>query len=138
MPWQRAGLGSGHPGIEQREDLVCPRGPRESLRLEYRRAMGMTCTLRRADDPDIRRLLANPDQASLFLHGPLPVMRPVRIPGVLGFLLRFLPVEVSEADRQPRCHLPATRCSISRGAGTPCTSCSRAARGMVSCLPPFS
>jgi hypothetical protein len=60
--------------------------------------MGMTCTLRRADDPEIRRLLANPNQAALFLHGPLPVMRPVRIPGVLGFLLRLLPVEMSEAD----------------------------------------
>jgi hypothetical protein len=60
--------------------------------------MGMTCTLRRAGDPEIRRLLANPNQASLFLHGPLPAMRPVRFPGVLGFLLRLLPIEVSEAD----------------------------------------
>jgi hypothetical protein len=60
--------------------------------------MGMTCTLRRAGDPEIRRLLANPGQASLFLHGPLPAMRPVRLRGVLGFLLRFLPIEVSEAD----------------------------------------
>jgi hypothetical protein len=60
--------------------------------------MGMTCTLRRASDPDIRRLLANPGHASLFLHGPLPPMRRARIPGVLGFLLRFLPIEVSEAD----------------------------------------
>jgi hypothetical protein len=60
--------------------------------------MGMTCTLRRAGEPEIRRLIANPGQASLFLHGPLPPLRPVRFPGVLGFLLRLLPIEVSEAD----------------------------------------
>ena len=58
----------------------------------------MTCTLRRAGDSDIRRLLANPGQASLFLHGPPPAVRRVQFPGVLGFLLRFLPIEVSEID----------------------------------------
>jgi hypothetical protein len=58
----------------------------------------MTCTLRRAGDADIRRLLANPSQASLFLHGPPPAVRRVQFPGLLGFVLRFLPVEVSEVD----------------------------------------
>jgi hypothetical protein len=58
----------------------------------------MTCTLRRAGDADIRRLLANPGQASLFLYGPPPAVRRVQLRGVLGFVLRFLPIEVSELD----------------------------------------
>jgi hypothetical protein len=58
----------------------------------------MTCTLRRAGDQDISRLLANPGQAALFLHGPPPAMRRVQFPGVLGFILRFLPIEVTEAE----------------------------------------
>ncbi len=58
----------------------------------------MTCTLRRAGEADIRRLVANPAQAREFLHGAAAGVRRVQFPGVLGFLLRLLPIEVTEAD----------------------------------------
>jgi hypothetical protein len=58
----------------------------------------MTCTLRRAGDADIRRLIANPAEARLFLHGPPPAKRRVQFPGVLGFVLRRLPIEITEPD----------------------------------------
>jgi hypothetical protein len=60
--------------------------------------MGMTCTLRRASDADVRQLLADPTQAGSFLYGPPPVVRRVRPGGVLGAMLWFLPIRIEEAD----------------------------------------
>jgi len=58
----------------------------------------MTCTLRRASEEAVRRLMAEPAEVSVFLHGPEPVVRRVRFPGVLGFILRLLPIRVEEVD----------------------------------------
>src|SRR5262245_42988088 len=60
--------------------------------------MGMTCTLRRASDTDIRRLVAEPTQAAFFLYGPPAVVRRVQPRGVLGWLLRLLPIRIEEVD----------------------------------------
>jgi hypothetical protein len=66
--------------------------------------MGMTCTLRRASDADVRQLVASPADAELFLYGPPPVVRRVRPGGVLGLILRFLPIRIEEVD--PSAPLP--------------------------------
>ena len=60
--------------------------------------MGMTCTLRRASDADVRQLVADPTQAEFFLYGPPPAVRRVRPGGVLGVILRFLPIRIEEVD----------------------------------------
>jgi hypothetical protein len=60
--------------------------------------MGMTCTLRRASDADIRQLVADPAQVGSFLYGPAPVVRRVQPRGVLGLILRLLPIRIEEVD----------------------------------------
>jgi hypothetical protein len=67
--------------------------------------MGMTCTLRRAGDADVRQLVADPTQAGSFLYGPPPVVRRVQPRGVLGLILRLLPIRIEEVD--PSAPLPA-------------------------------
>jgi len=60
--------------------------------------MGMTCTLRRASDADVRQLVADPTQVASFLYGPAPVVRRVQPRGVLGLILRLLPIRIEEVD----------------------------------------
>ena len=60
--------------------------------------MGMTCTLRRASDADVRQLVADPTQAASFLYGPAPLVRRVQPRGVLGLILRLLPIRIEEVD----------------------------------------
>jgi hypothetical protein len=63
--------------------------------------MGMYCSLHRATAAEIERLIAHPDEVQEFLFpddGTVPPLREVRPKGVLGFLLRLLPVTVSEVD----------------------------------------
>ena len=60
--------------------------------------MGLTCSLHRASEAEIDRLLAEPDAVDAFLYpedGTLKV-RAVRPKGVLGWLLRLTPVTIEE------------------------------------------
>jgi uncharacterized protein DUF1877 len=66
--------------------------------------MGMTCTLRRASDADVRQLVADPTQVGSFLYGPAPIVRRVQSRGVLGLILRLLPIRIEEVD--PSAPLP--------------------------------
>jgi hypothetical protein len=63
--------------------------------------MGMTCTLRRASAADIERLRAAPDEVADFLFpqhsAPLVVTVPPP-PGPLGWILRLLPITVTQVD----------------------------------------
>ena len=60
--------------------------------------MGMTCSLHRAAEADIERLLADPDAVVSFLEGDgsAPQVREVRPKGLLGWLLRLTPITISE------------------------------------------
>jgi hypothetical protein len=58
----------------------------------------MTCTLRRASEADVRQLVADPSRVRLFLYGSEPVVRRVRPGGVIGALLRLLPIRIEEVD----------------------------------------
>jgi hypothetical protein len=66
--------------------------------------MGMTCTLRRASDADVRQLVADPTQVGSLLYGPAPDVRRVQPRGVLGLILRLLPIRIEEVD--PSAPLP--------------------------------
>ena len=63
--------------------------------------MGMTCSLHRATEADVARLLADPAAVVGFLNpddGSAPRVREVRPKGVLGWLLRLTPITVSEVE----------------------------------------
>jgi hypothetical protein len=61
--------------------------------------MGMTCTLHRATEADVARLLADPAALSGFLDdGTGPRVREVRPKGLLGWLLRLTPITITEVD----------------------------------------
>lgn len=63
--------------------------------------MGMTCSLHRATESDIARLLADPAALAAFLDpddGSAPRVREVRPKGPLGWLLRLTPITISEVD----------------------------------------
>lgn len=61
--------------------------------------MGMTCTLHRATEPDVARLLADPTAVAGFLdNGSGPRVREVRPKGLLGWLLRLTPITITEVD----------------------------------------
>ena len=61
--------------------------------------MGMTCSLHRATESDVARLLADPAALAGFLDdGTGPRVREVRPKGILGWLLRLTPVTISEVD----------------------------------------
>jgi hypothetical protein len=63
--------------------------------------MGMTCTLHRATEPDLARLLADPAALPGFLDpddGTAPRAREVRPKGILGWLLRLTPITITEVD----------------------------------------
>lgn len=54
--------------------------------------MGMTCTLRRVNETDLRRLRETPEQVRTFIHGEPVPLETVREPGLTGFVLRLLGV----------------------------------------------
>ena len=61
--------------------------------------MGLTCSLHRASEAEITRLLAEPDAMAGFLYpedGSTPRVREVRPKGVLGWLLRLTPITIEE------------------------------------------
>lgn len=61
--------------------------------------MGLTCSLHRATESDIERLIADPDALGAFLDqadGSGLRVREVRPKGVLGWLLRLSPITISE------------------------------------------
>ena len=60
--------------------------------------MGMSCSLHRASESDIERLLEDPDAVPRFLEedGGTHQMREVRPKGVLGWLLRLTPITITE------------------------------------------
>jgi hypothetical protein len=75
--------------------------------------MGMTCTLRRASAADIDRLRAAPTEVANFLfpeHSGPPVVTVPPPPGPLGWILRLLPITVTQVDPNyvPPEHPPAT------------------------------
>ena len=66
--------------------------------------MGTTCTLRRASQADITRLLASPDDVAEFLYGDdqgAPPVEVVRLPGLAGFLMRFFPITITQTVQTP-------------------------------------
>jgi hypothetical protein len=63
--------------------------------------MGMTCTLRHASAADIDRLRAAPAEVANFLfpeHSGPPVVTVPPPPGPLGWILRLLPITVTQVD----------------------------------------
>lgn len=61
--------------------------------------MGLTCSLHRASEAEIRRLLGEPDALAGFLYpedGSTPRVKEVRPKGVLGWLLRLTPIKIEE------------------------------------------
>jgi hypothetical protein len=62
--------------------------------------MGMTCTLRRASAAEVERLRTDPDAVEEFLYpeGSAPPVVEVREKGLVGLILRLLPVKVTQVD----------------------------------------
>ena len=63
--------------------------------------MGMTCTLYRASAADIERFIKDPDAFAAFREADDatgPPVRVVRPKGLLGFVLRFFPITITEVD----------------------------------------
>jgi hypothetical protein len=62
--------------------------------------MGMTCTLRRASPADCERLRSDASAVEEFLYpeGSTPPVVEVREKGLLGWILRFMPVTVTQVD----------------------------------------
>jgi hypothetical protein len=61
--------------------------------------MGLTCSLHRASEAEIERLLADPDAVAGFLDpddGSAPRVREIRPKWGLGWLLRLTPITISE------------------------------------------
>jgi hypothetical protein len=66
--------------------------------------MGTTCTLRRATQAEINRLLATPEDVAAFLYGDAlgaPPVEVVRLPGLTGFLMRFFPITITQTAAPP-------------------------------------
>ena len=63
--------------------------------------MGMYGSLRRVTVADAERLRADPRVLEWFLFGEPPVVVEERMPGLLGFLLRFTPIKVQRAEAAP-------------------------------------
>ena len=61
--------------------------------------MGLTCSLHRASEAEIKRLLAEPKAIAGFLYpddGSTPQVKEVRPKGVLGWLLSLTPITIEE------------------------------------------
>jgi hypothetical protein len=63
--------------------------------------MGMYGSLRRVTVADAERLRADPRLLEAFLFGEPPVVIEARLPGLIGFLLRFTPIKVQRAEPAP-------------------------------------
>jgi hypothetical protein len=64
--------------------------------------MGMTCSLRRVSEDEIRRLLESPDEVADFLLGDETPPPSPRRRGLLGFLLRLTPISIEDpGERTP-------------------------------------
>lgn len=64
----------------------------------------MTCSLHRASEAEIERLLAAPDAVTAFLypgHASAPPTRKALPKGMLGWLLRLTPISIEEAAPVP-------------------------------------
>ena len=60
--------------------------------------MGMTCTLRRVNEADLRRLRDAPEQVFTFLYGQPVPLETVREPGLVGFIMRLLGIKVQQVS----------------------------------------
>jgi hypothetical protein len=62
--------------------------------------MGMTCTLRRASAAEVDQLRADPEALERFLNpeGSTPPVVEVREKGLVGWILRLMPVTVTQVD----------------------------------------
>jgi len=63
--------------------------------------MGMYGTLRRVTVADAERLRADPRLLEAFLFGEPPIVVEDRLPGLIGFLLRFTPIKVTRTETAP-------------------------------------
>jgi hypothetical protein len=66
--------------------------------------VGLSCTLHRASDDEIDRLIGDPDAVRSFLESQdpsAPKVRTVRPKGVAGLLLRLLPITITEVVPDP-------------------------------------
>lgn len=60
--------------------------------------MGVTCTLRRVNETDLRRLREAPEQVFTFLYGEPVPLETVQEPGLAGFVLRLLGIKVQQVS----------------------------------------
>jgi hypothetical protein len=60
--------------------------------------MGMTCIIRRAEPDRVAELMDNPARVGTFLYGEPSGVRRYQPGGLLGLLLRVLPIRVEEVD----------------------------------------
>src|SRR5262245_57728570 len=61
--------------------------------------MGMTCTLYRATEVDIDRLIEEPSSLDSFLDSDdasAPRVKTVKVKGILGFIMRLFPITITE------------------------------------------
>src|SRR5215211_327988 len=63
--------------------------------------MGMYGTLRRVTMVDAARLRDDPRLLEAFLFGEPPIVVEERLPGLLGFFLRFTPIKVQRTEPAP-------------------------------------
>jgi Domain of unknown function (DUF1877) len=66
--------------------------------------MGMTCTLHRATENEIDRLIKEPAAVDSFLDpddGSAPRVRTVRPKGLFGLILRLFPITITEVTSEP-------------------------------------
>ena len=61
--------------------------------------MGMTCTLRRVNETDLRRLReAPPEQVFTFIYGESIPLETVREPGLSGFIMRLFGIQTQQVS----------------------------------------
>lgn len=60
--------------------------------------MGMTCTLCRVNETDLRRLREKPEQVFTFLYGDSLPLETVREPGLLGFIMRLVGITTQQVS----------------------------------------
>ena len=63
--------------------------------------MGMYGFLRRVSVADAERIREDPALLEAFLFGETPIVIEERMPGILGFLLRFTPIKVQRVEEPP-------------------------------------
>jgi Domain of unknown function (DUF1877) len=60
--------------------------------------MGMTCTLHRVNESDLRRLRERPEEVSTLLYGGGLPLETVREPGLLGFIERLMGITTQQVS----------------------------------------